>query len=138
MSADRLTLTQFFAAYAVALVVMSVLDGLWLGWLMRDFYQRELGGLMTDSVRWLPAVMYYLLYPAAIVFLALTPSPPTLFEALLRSAVLGLTAFGVYDLTNLATLRGYTVAMTVADMAWGTFATAVGGSAAYAIVVSRA
>jgi uncharacterized membrane protein len=137
MPALRLTPLQFLAAYGVALVVMSVLDGAWLGWLARDFYKRELGDLMTDSVRWVPAAMYYLLFPAAIVFLALTPSPGGLGEAVLRSAVLGLAAFGVYDLTNLATLRGYTVMMAAVDMAWGTFASAVGGGAAYALVVSR-
>ena len=58
-------------------------------------------------------------------------------SAALRSAVLGLAAFGVYDLTNLATLRGYSVLMTVVDMAYGTFASAVGGSAAYALVIAR-
>jgi uncharacterized membrane protein len=137
MAVSRMTLMQFLAAYGVALVVMSVLDGAWLGWLARDFYKRELGALMTDSVRWVPAAMYYLLFPAAIVFLALTPAPGGLGEAVLRSAALGLAAFGVYDLTNLATLRGYSVAMTVVDMAWGTFASAVGGGAAYALVVSR-
>ena len=138
MSAPRLTPIQLAAAYGVALVVMSLLDAVWLGWLARDFYQRELGLLMTDSVRIVPAALYYLGYPAVIVFLALTPMPPRLAQAMLRSAVLGVAAFGVYDLTNLATLRGYTVAMTVVDMAWGTFATAVGGAAAYHFVVARA
>ena len=137
MTPTRLTLTQFFLAYGVALVVMAVLDGAWLGWLARDFYKRELGPLMTDSVRLLPAALYYVAFPAAIVYLALTPTPGGLFEATLRSAVLGLAAFGVYDLTNLATLRGYTVTMTLVDMAWGTFATAVAGAAAYTWVVGR-
>ena len=138
MSAQRLTLTQFLAAYGVALVVMSVLDALWLGWLARDFYKQELGTLMTDSVRIVPATLYYLLYPAAIVYLAITPAPGGLAEAVMRSAVLGLTAFGVYDLTNLATLRGYSVTLTMVDMAWGTFATALGGGVAYAIAIERA
>jgi uncharacterized membrane protein len=137
MPASRPTPARFFAAYAVAFLVMSVLDGVWLGWLARDFYSRELGSLMTDSIRWAPALVYYLMFPAAIVYLALTPVPPGLGSAVLRSAALGLAAFGVYDLTNLATLRGYTVAMTLVDMAWGTFATAAGGAAAYALVLSR-
>jgi uncharacterized membrane protein len=138
MPASRLTLIQLLAAYGVALVAMSVLDALWLGWLARNFYKQELGALMTDSVRIVPAVLYYLLYPAAIVYLALTPAPPSLAEAVLRSAVLGLTAFGVYDLTNLATLRGYSLSMTVVDIAWGGFATAVGGGVTYGLVVGRA
>ncbi len=133
----RTPFTRFFAAWGVAFVVMAVLDGLWLGWLALDFYQRELGPLMTDSVRIVPAALYYLFYPAAIVFLALTPRPTSLRAAALRSAALGLTAFGVYDLTNLSTLRGYSVAMTVVDMAWGTFASAAGGSAAYRWVLAR-
>jgi uncharacterized membrane protein len=137
MPAPRLTPIQLLVAYGVALVVMSVLDGVWLGWLARDFYRQELGALMTDSVRIVPAALYYLGYPAVIVYLALLPST-SLGEALLRSAVLGLAAFGVYDLTNLATLKGYSLTMTVVDMAWGTFATAVGGGVTYAFVVARA
>ena len=136
MPAPRLSLPRFFAAYGVALVVMSVLDGVWLGWLARDFYRDELGALMTDSVRVLPAALYYVCYPAAIVYLALAPSLGR-GEAVLRSAVLGLAAFGVYDLTNLATLQGYSLTMTVVDMAWGAFATAVGGGVAYALVFAR-
>jgi len=137
MNSSRPTFATFLLAYGVALLAMGALDAVWLGWLAIDFYRRELGTLMTDVVRVVPAALYYVSYPAVIVFLALTPRPATLREAALRSAVLGLAAFGVYDLTNLSTLRGYTVAMTVVDMAWGTFATAVGGSAAYALVISR-
>jgi uncharacterized membrane protein len=137
MNSSRLTFTTFLLAYGVALLAMGALDAIWLGWIAIDFYRRELGALMTDSVRVVPAALYYVGYPAVIVFLALTPRPATLRVAALRSAVLGLAAFGVYDLTNLSTLRGYTVLMTVVDMAWGTFASAVGGGAAYAAVISR-
>jgi len=135
MSAQRLTLIQFLAAYAVALVVMGALDGIWLGWLAKSFYREQLGALMTDSVRIVPAALYYFGFPLVIVYLALMPAA-SLGEAVLRSAVLGLAAFGVYDLTNLATLRGYTVLMTVVDMAWGTFATALGGGVAYRLVMA--
>jgi uncharacterized membrane protein len=135
---SRSILPRFFAACGVALVVMGVLDALWLGWLARDFYTRELGPLMANPVRIVPAALYYLLYPVAVVYLALTPLPAGRGEAVLRSAALGLTAFGVYDLTNLATLRGYSLSMTLVDMLWGTFATAVGGGITYAAVLERA
>ena len=74
MSAQRLTLIQFFAAYAVALVVMGALDGIWLGWLAKSFYQEQLGALMTDSVRVVPAGLYYFGFPLVIVYLALMPA----------------------------------------------------------------
>ena len=137
MSQRPLTVLRFAAAWGVALIVMAVLDALWLGWLALEFYKTELGPLMTDSVRIVPAALYYLLYPAAVVALALTPLPGNWRAVVLRSGGLGLTAFGVYDLTNLATLRGYTVAMTVVDMTWGMFATIAGGVAAYLIVLNR-
>jgi uncharacterized membrane protein len=136
MPTPRLTLVQLIAAYAVALVVMGALDAAWLGWLAKDFYVEQLGPLMTDSVRIVPAAIYYFGFPAVIVYLALLPAT-SLGEAALRSAVLGLAAFGVYDLTNLATLRGYTVTMTLVDMVWGTFATTLGGTAAYRVVMAR-
>ena len=137
MSQRPLTVLRFAAAWGVALIVMGMLDALWLGWLALDFYKTELGPLMTDSVRVVPAALYYLLYPAAVVALALTPLPGNWRIAALRSGGLGLTAFGVYDLTNLATLRGYTVTMTIVDMTWGMFATVAGGVAAYLVVLNR-
>lgn len=137
MNATPIRPLTFLAAYAVVLLVMGALDGVWIGWLMLDFYRHELGALMTDSVRVVPAGLYYFGYPLAVVTLALLPASPSVRTAALRSALLGLTAFGVYDLTNLATLRGYTVTMAVVDMAWGTFATAVGGTAAHWFVIRR-
>ncbi len=138
MSTQTLTTRQFLATYAVTLLVMLALDGLWLGWLANDFYRQELGPLMADSVRKLPAAMYYLGFPGAIVFLALNPKPASLGSAVLRCAVMGLAGFGVYDLTSLAIIRGYTVTMTVVDIAWGTFASTMGGSVAYALLLAKA
>jgi len=137
MPDSRWTLLQALAAYGVAVLTLGLLDGVWLGWLALDFYKRELGALMTDSVRVVPAALYYLGFPASIVALALTPKPAGVAPAAFRSGLLGLAAFGVYDLTNLATLRGYTTLMTVVDMSYGALASAAGGAMAYAVVVRR-
>ena len=110
---------------------MAVLDGVWLGIVAAGFYQQQMGALMTDSVRLVPALLFYLGDPAAIVGLALMPVPATLGIAAVRSAALGLTAYGVYDLSNLATLRGWTLPLTLVDMAWGAFATGLAGALAY-------
>lgn len=136
MPASRLSLLDCLFTYGAVLLVMAVLDAAWLGWLAKDFYREALGPLMTDQVRVVPAALYYLGYPAAIVYLGVAPAR-SLGEAALRCAVLGVTAFGVYDLTNLAILKGYTLRMTVVDMAWGTFASAVGGSAGFLLLASR-
>ena len=130
-------LGRWALAYGVALVAIGAMDLAWLGVVAREFYRHELGALMAEQVRVVPAALYYLLYPLAIVYLALCPQARSLPEAMLRSAVLGAAAFGVYDLTNLATLRGYTLTMAVVDMAWGVFATTVAGALAHRFVLAR-
>ena len=125
-------------AWLVAFVALLLLDGVWLGWLARGFYKREIGGLMAESVRLVPAALFYLFYPLGLVALALTPTPSGAVEALVRGAVLGLVAYGTYDLSNLSTLRGWSVAMTAVDIAWGTFASAAAGTLAWALALRGA
>jgi uncharacterized membrane protein len=118
--------------YGAALLVMGVLDALWLGVIARELYRREVGELMAAQVRILPAALFYLAYPAGLVALALQPQPESMSMAAWRSALLGLVAYGTYDLTNMATLRQWSVTLTLADIAWGAFASALAGTAAFA------
>ena len=117
--------------YGTALVIVAALDALWLGWLARDFYVREFGPLMAPNVRLVPAALFYLLYPLGLVSLALYPPSAEFRVALGRSALVGLVAYGAYDLTNLATLRGWSLRLSLLDMAWGVFVSAVAGGAAW-------
>ena len=121
----------WLTGYGVALLVIGALDALWLGVLARDFYRREMGDLMTDSVRLLPAAIFYFGYPAGLVTLVLTPLPDSLGTALFKSAAFGLVAYGVYDLTNMATLRHWSVKLALTDMAWGTFISLAAGAVAF-------
>ena len=45
-------------------------------------------------------------------------------QALIFGGVLGLLAYGTYDLTNLAVMKGFTVKIATIDMIWGTLLTA--------------
>jgi uncharacterized membrane protein len=71
------------------------------------------------TIRWIPAAMVYVLIIAAVYVAAVQPST-SFTHAALAGAGLGLAMYGVYDLTNFATLTDYTLAMTLTDMAWGT------------------
>jgi len=122
---------QTLASYGVAFLVLGVLDGLWLVYVARDFYQREIGALLLGEVRKLPALLFYLGYPMGLVLLALTPRPDSLAMALARSALLGLVAYGTYDLTNLATLKGWSLRVAMADTAWGAVVSAAAGAAVW-------
>ncbi len=133
----RLSLAQFLVAYLAVLVVMGVCDGLWLGWLAKGLYQREMGDLMASPIRIPPAAIFYLAYPLGVVFLALGGAPATLADALLRSAVVGLLAYGTYDLTNLAVVRNFSASLAVIDLVYGTVATALAGGTGWWFALRR-
>ena len=134
MTHARLTAARFGLAYVVVLLVVLGLDALWLGILAKDFYRREMGSLMSHSVRVAPAALFYLLYPLALVYLALFRMPASKGEAVFRSAVVGLAAYGAYDLTNMAIVAGWPVTLSLIDWAWGGLAGAAAGAAGYAVL----
>ena len=112
--------------YAAALLVLLALDALWLGVLARDWYQAGVGMLMRDAP-WLGvAALFYLLYPVGLTLFGVWPQRDGGPGPVLRQAALfGLFAYGTYDLTNLATLRGWPVGLALADMAWGAVVSAL-------------
>ena len=112
----------FAVAWLAAVVAFLVLDGLWLGLIARGFYASRLGELLRQPILVTPAAAFYLCYAAGLVFLAVRPAEPALSlgEVALHGAVVGFLAYGTYDMTNLSTLRGWPVSVSVVDLAWGT------------------
>ena len=119
--------------YAVALLVMIVGDALWLSYFARAMFRPTLGSMLLDDPRWLAAALFYLLYAAGIVWFAVTPAlrSGSWSSAALSGALLGFLAYMTYDLTNLATIRAWTMQLALIDMAWGTLLTAVAATASY-------
>lgn len=115
--------TGAWRAHAAGLLLFLLLDGLWLGLAAKDLYAREVGPLLLESPRVLPAVIFYVGYPVGVVWM--TGGAVSATTALLRGAVLGLLVYGTYDLTNLAVLKGWSELITVVDIVWGTSLTAV-------------
>lgn len=138
MSGARLAAGRLALAYAAALAAILVLDGLWLGFVAKDLYRREMGALMAESVRIVPIVAFYLLFPAALVYLTLAVPPAGWGEAVTRGAVFGLAAYGAYDLTNLAIVRDWPVGISLIDWAWGGVIGAAAAASGYATIRARA
>ena len=126
-------MTRILVAYATTLVVFCCLDFVWLGWVAKDFYQSQLGGLLLAQPNWAAAVLFYALYAGGIVLFAIAPAldAASLGKAAVLGALLGALAYATYDLSNLATLKSWPMALSVVDIAWGTFVTAVAASAGF-------
>ncbi|MBX4928281.1 DUF2177 family protein [Rhizobium binae] len=120
-------------AYAGSLLTLLVCDAIWLGLVARSFYRDQLGALMLPSPNLAVAALFYLFFAAAVIVLAVQPalSAGSLPTALVHGAILGLAAYGTYDITNLATLRNWPLAMSLVDMAWGTLLTALTAAGGY-------
>lgn len=124
---------QLVAIYAVTALVFLGLDAVWLSTMATRLYKPELQGLLAESFRPTPALLFYVLYIGGIVGFAVLPAAKPL-EALLRGAAFGLVAYATYDLTNQATLIRWSTLVTLADLSWGALATALAAAAAKALV----
>jgi len=125
---------MWLKVYAVSTVAFFAIDMLWLGVVARGFYRRQLGGLLAEQVNWTAAIVFYLLYIAGIVFFVTLPAARTgsLVRALCTGAFFGLVTYATYDLTNLATLKGWPLGVTIVDIAWGMTLCTVVAAAGYA------
>lgn len=124
---------SFAVAWIVAAISFLGLDAIWLTTMNARLYRPLIGSIMTSSPSLPSAVAFYVLYISGIVFFAVAPALERggLVRAALNSAILGLVAYGTYDLTNQATLKVWDLRVTLADMAWGVFVTTVAASASY-------
>lgn len=113
---------SFAIAYGAAVVAFLIIDGIWLGVVAKSFYATHMGDLLRKNFLPLPAVAFYLVYTAGLVFLAVRPGQAdvSLASVALYGAVVGFMAYGTYDMTNLATLRDWPWIISVVDMIWGT------------------
>jgi uncharacterized membrane protein len=122
--------TRLLIAYVATAVVFLILDGVWLTLAAPRLYRPEIGHLLADKVQLGPAIAFYLLYVAGMVWFCVRPNLGAGWgPAALSGVVLGLVAYGAYDLTCQATMRDWSIKVTVADLAWGAFATATASGA---------
>lgn len=113
----------------VAFFAFAALDGVWLGLVMNRFYRDRLAAIArlengAFAPVWPAAILVYVLLAAGIAALVV-PRATSVWSAAGYGAVLGLVVYGVYDLTNYATLAQYPLPLAVVDIAWGVLACAV-------------
>ncbi len=125
-------MVSFLKPYLLTLLPFTLLDALWLGLVAPAFYRSQIGFIMAESPNWGAAILFYLLFIAGMVVFVTGPALQAgdLKTAALRGAFFGLVAYATYDLTNLATLDGWPLLMTVVDMAWGTCLAGITAAAA--------
>lgn len=129
---------MYVVAYGVSLLAFAALDAVWLSTMGAALYRATLGDLLADKVRLLPAILFYLAYPVGIAVFAVMPAlrAESLVPAVGYGLLFGALAYATYDLTNFATLRVWSVQITVVDIVYGAVASAV--TAVLAFLATRA
>ncbi len=123
---------DYLRNFLVALPVFVLIDFAWIGVIAKKVYLDELGdlarmknGKFTPN---LPAgVLAWAVIVAGLVIFAvprLTPDS-SIATVLGWGALYGFVGYAMYDLTNLATVRNYSMKLTAIDITWGTVLSAL-------------
>lgn len=120
-------MTRIIIAYVITLLVFSAVDAVWLMNSADLLYRPIIGRILLPEFRLVPAIIFYVLYIAGLIYFAVAPglADGKWQTALVKGGLFGFFAYATYDLTNQATLIIWSTKITVADMMWGTFISGV-------------
>jgi uncharacterized membrane protein len=121
--------------YGFTIPVFFAVDMVWIGLVAKSFYRRQIGHLMAEQVNWPAALVFYFTFIAGILVFAVLPAfeKGSIGKAALLGALFGFFTYGTYDLTNLATLKAWPMAVTIADLVWGMVLTGTVSVVSYVI-----
>lgn len=118
-------MTKWIIAYGVAAVAFLALDIIWLRWASGNLYRPVIGELMAKNFNAAPAVAFYLIYIAGIIWFAVRPGieAGAVQPAVLNGILLGALCYATFDLTNQAVMKVWSTQISVLDILWGAFVT---------------
>jgi uncharacterized membrane protein len=123
--------THSLKVFLSLVVLILVMDLVWIGFVAKGFYDRELGQMARRKegrlapLIW-PIVVVYLFMPAGIQAFVLPRAAGASVPVQAGwGAFFGLLLYGLYDFTNYSLLAGWSLAMVGMDVVWGAFLCAV-------------
>ena len=114
-------------ATLIASLIFLIIDVIWLSFATKSFYRPLIGNLLTDKPVMWAAALFYILYVLGMALVVIQPCVDScnLMKTLYTGFIFGLVAYGTYNLTNMAVLKGWSPTVTFVDMSWGGSLTAV-------------
>ena len=120
----------------ISVAVFLSIDMIWLLVISKNLYAKYLGYLMTDQVRVGAAAIFYLIFVVGLLFFVITPalSKDSWTYALFAGMFFGIITYATYDLTNLAVVKDWPVAITIIDLIWGTFLSSTTATVSFLLI----
>lgn len=108
--------------YLIIFVVFFAIDILWLGFVAKKLYRKQIGFIMADKFNWPAAIIFYTVYLVGLMYFAVNPAiaQESVMAAFTVGAIYGFFTYITYDMTNLATLENWPVMISIIDIIWGT------------------
>lgn len=116
---------QIASLYLVTATIFLLLDAIMLRLVMYPLFSRHLQDQLAETVRIVPAALFYAAYVAGLIYLVSLPAIRTGAPVWLPAAVVGFMAYGTYEFTSYAVMRDWHWTMVLTDVTWGTILTAL-------------
>jgi uncharacterized membrane protein len=129
---------KIIISFFSVLISLLLIDIVWLTVMSKNFYSKQIGHLLSESPKLFPAGIFYLIYSFGIIFFVVLPAIQGNFnisKTFIYGALLGIIAYGTYDLTNHATIKDWPTIVTAVDIVWGALLT--GTVAVIALLITK-
>ena len=105
----------------IAAFIFLIIDIIWLSFSVKSFYGPRIGHLFADKPVIWAAAMFYIIYVVGLAVVIIEPSInfDDTSKFLFKAFMFGLVAYGTYNLTNMATVKGWSPSVVFVDMIWG-------------------
>ena len=109
------------SATLISALIFLIIDVIWLSFSVKSFYRPNIGHLLLETPVMWAAIMFYLIYVIGLGVVIIEPSLDDLntLKFLIKAFMFGLVAYGTYNLTNMATIKGWSPNVVFVDMIWG-------------------
>ena len=121
----------------IAALIFLIIDIIWLSFAVKSFYRPNIGHLLLDKPVIWAAAMFYIVYVFGLCVVIIEPSLDyeNTLKFLFKAFIFGLVAYGTYNLTNMATVKGWSSNVVFVDMMWGGSLTAF--SSYFGILIAK-
>ena len=111
----------FLLATLLTSLIFLVIDVIWLSFATKSFYRPLIGNLLTEKPVLWAAALFYILYVFGVAVVVIQPCihDTSILKTIYIGFVFGLVAYGTYNLTNMAVLKGWSPTVAFVDMFWG-------------------
>jgi len=129
---------QKILLYLSTFGVFLLVDFIWIIFAATPLYRAEVGDLLIDAFRIIPAFATYIALVAGVFIFAINPSfkEGSMIKSIFLGSVFGFISYSIFALTNYSVLEAWTLKLALADMIWGAVIGAIVGGIGYKLSVA--